>query len=673
MRTTMDRIAPIFLFLLLIIDTSTAIDTINTTQSIRDGETILSANGAYELGFFSPGNSANRYLGIWYTKISVMTVVWVANRETPLNDSSGVLRLTEQGILVLSNRNGSKVWSSDSSRPATNPAAQLLDSGNLAVKEEGDDNLESSLWQSFEHPADTLLPEMKLGRNRITGMDSYITSWKSPDDPSRGNVSEILVPYGYPEIIVVENSIVKHRSGPWNGLRFSGMPQSKPNPKYSIEFVFNEKEIFYRYHVLSQSMPWRVTVTQGGDVQRFTWIEQTRSWLLYLTLNTDNCERYALCGANGICSINSSPMCGCLNGFVPKVQSEWELTDWSSGCVRRTPLNCSGDGFQKVSAVKLPQTKTSWFNRSMNLEECKNTCLNNCSCTAYSNLDIRDGGSGCLLWFDDLLDVRILVENEPDIYIRMAASELDNGYGAKIETKANEKKRIILSVVLSTGILFLGLALVFYVWKRHQMKNRKMTGVSGISSNNKHKNEDLELLLFTIDTLASATNNFSLNNILGEGGFGHVYKGTLKDGLEIAVKRLSKSSRQGLDEFKNEVRHIVNLQHRNLVKLLGCCIEGGEKMLIYEFLPNKSLDFFIFDDTRSMLLDWPKRYNIIIGIARGLLYLHQDSRLRVIHRDLKASNILLDHNMHPKISDFGLARGVEGNETESKTRKVVGT
>jgi len=157
-----------------------------------------------------------------------------------------------------------------------------------------------------------------------------------------------------------------------------------------------------------------------------------------------------------------------------------------------------------------------------------------------------------------------------------------------------------------------------------------MTGVSGISSNNKHRNKDLEVLLFTIDTLASATNNFSLNNILGEGGFGHVYKvlnyylpckfyatsyydsplnrsqktkyylvaydnqGTLKDGLEIAVKRLSKSSRQGLDEFKNEVRHIVNLQHRNLVKLLGCCIEGEEKMLIYEFLPNKSLDFFIF-------------------------------------------------------------------------------
>ena len=428
----MDRIAPLLLFLLLIIDTSTAIDTINTTQSIRYGDTILSAHGTYELGFFRPGNSRNRYLGIWYAKISVMTVVWVANRETPLNDSSCVLRLTDQGILVLSNQNGSIVWSSGSSRPATNPTAQLLDSGNLVVKEEGDDNLEKSVWQSFEHPADTLLPEMKLGRNRITGMDSYVTSWKSPDDPSRGNVSEILVPYGYPETLVVENSIVKHRSGPWNGLRFSGMPQSKPNPKYSIEFVFNEKEIFYRYHLRNSSMPWRVVVTQGGDVQRFTWIEQTQSWLLYLTLNTDDCERYALCGANGICSINSSPMCGCLNGFVPKVQSEWDLMDWSSGCVRRTPLNCSGDGFQKVSAVKLPQTKTSWFNRSMNLEECKNTCLNNCNCTAYSNLEIWDGGSGCLLWFDDLLDVRILVGNEPDIYIRMAASELGKKLSYKL-------------------------------------------------------------------------------------------------------------------------------------------------------------------------------------------------------------------------------------------------
>ncbi|KAH9688858.1 cysteine-rich receptor-like protein kinase 10 [Citrus sinensis] len=188
-----------------------------------------------------------------------------------------------------------------------------------------------------------------------------------------------------------------------------------------------------------------------------------------------------------------------------------------------------------------------------------------------------------------------------------------------------------------------------------------------------HGDSHQELPIFPLGLALEATRHFSDENKLGEGGFGPVYKGILAGGKEIAVKRLSGSSGQGLQEFKNEVTLIAKLQHKNLVRLLGCCLDGNELLLIYEYMPNKSLDVFIFDSTRRAQLDWKRRISIINGIARGLLYLHEDSRLKVFHRDLKASNVLLDHEMNPKISDFGMARIFGGNQNESNTSKVVGT
>ncbi|KAF5176756.1 Receptor-like serine/threonine-protein kinase SD1-8 [Thalictrum thalictroides] len=434
----------------------------------------------------------------------------------------------------------------------------------------------------------------------------------------------------------------------------------KANTIFTYEVVHTADERFYMYHLVNQSVILRYQLTQtetDGHIQRTTWVEKTKSWSTLVSIPRDRCDDYALCGNYSTCDSTNFPVCQCLKKFKPKSPMDWSATDWKQGCERETPLNCTdGDGFIKYTGVKLPETTGSWFNMSMNLKECKEKCLKNCLCMAYANTDIRGDGSGCIMWSTDLTDIRQLNNAGQDLYIRMAASELGSQANSKM------KKRVIIIVVfaLVAGMIVLGLG-IWYLWKMRNLKHYRL------------EKEDLELPLFDLVTLTNATNKFSEEDKLGEGGFGPVYKGKLEGGQEIAVKRLSKDSIQGVDEFKNEVQLISKLQHRNLVRLLGCCIQGKEKMLVYEYMQNKCLHSFMFDETRSKLLDWQNRLDIILGIARGLLYLHHDSRLKIIHRDLKASNILLDGEMVPKISDFGMARIFGGDQLEASTKRIVGT
>ncbi|KAA8523793.1 hypothetical protein F0562_010216 [Nyssa sinensis] len=331
--------------------------------------------------FSSPGSSGNRYLGIWYMKISTGTV---------------------------------------------NPIAQLLDSGNLVVRDANDVNPDNFLWQSFDYPSYTLLPGMKLGRNSATGLDWYISSWKSNDDPSPGDFTHRCNPQGYRQLFMRNGSALRFCSGPWNGLCFTGTPNLKPNSIFNLGFFFNKQEVYISYELLNSSVVSRLMLSLDGHLQRWTWVDRTQKWVLYLSVPIDNCDIYGTCGPYGCCNINNSPVCGCLRKFVPKYPKDWETTDWSGGCVRQIPLDCqSGDGFLKYSD-----------------EEEVGAC--------YGLMTREFPGLG------------------QDLYIRMASSELGGvGYIWK------KRKWTTISSVVSTGTIMLGLVVTLYVWKKKWQQKRK--------------------------------------------------------------------------------------------------------------------------------------------------------------------------------------------------------
>uniref|UniRef100_A0A5B7AB91 Putative cysteine-rich receptor-like protein kinase 2 n=1 Tax=Davidia involucrata TaxID=16924 RepID=A0A5B7AB91_DAVIN len=288
--------------------------------------------------------------------------------------------------------------------------------------------------------------------------------------------------------------------------------------------------------------------------------------------------------------------------------------------------------------------------RSLNSSSCK-VCLENASTSILGCLPWSEGralNTGCFMRYSDT---------------NFLNPELGNGRSKGTIIV------IVVAVVSSVVVLVVGAVLGNYIWK-HRKIQKKRRGSNDVEKLVKTLNDSS--LNFKYSTLEKATGSFDDENKLGQGGFGTVYKGVLPDGREIAVKRLFFNNKHRAADFYNEVNIISSVEHKNLVRLLGCSCSGPESLLVYEFLPNKSLDRFIFDSNRGKSLNWEKRYNIIIGTAEGLVYLHENSKTRIIHRDIKASNILLDSRLRAKIADFGLARSFQEDKSHISTA-IAGT
>lgn len=645
------------------------------TQIIADPGFIESNGSLFRLGFFSPNGSTDRYVGIWYSK-AVLKVLWIANREKPLTNSFGVLGVSDQGNLEVLSGENEVLWSTNVSISGANSTSlQLLNTGNLVLRKTNGD----IFWQSFDYPADVLLPPMKLSSNSQTGENKSISSWLGVSNPSKGNFTVGIVASNIPEVYIWNNGEPYWRTGPWNGQVFIGVPAM--NSVYLDGFsVASEADgsTYMSVNFVDETFFSVFQITYAGVLEQWSWEDAT--WGTSWTSRVSECDDYAKCGTFGICSATDTPVCSCMQGFTPVNAEEWKVGNWSSGCMRKKQLMCdridngtsqvSGkdDGYFRLRNVKVPD-RTEWWPYLE--EKCNSECLKNCSCIAYA----YDRGIGCMTWSGGLIDVQVFAEGADsiDLYLRLEHSEL----GVSGNNK-DYKAVIIISALLGSAAVFI-ILIILLGWRRLGRKSREVLLLNIGDETPPFSDNDIdhaklqEMPLYSFEQLATATGNFDSAYKLGQGGFGPVYKGTLVDGKKIAVKRLSRASGQGLAEFMNEVEVISKLQHRNLVRLLGCCVEKDEKMLVYEYMPKNSLDVYLFDPLKQGSLQWKKRYEILKGIGRGLLYLHRDSRLRIIHRDLKPSNILLDEELNPKISDFGMARIFKSNQDQANTLRVVGT
>ncbi|XP_021815591.1 G-type lectin S-receptor-like serine/threonine-protein kinase At1g11330 isoform X2 [Prunus avium] len=627
--------------------------------------------GTFALGFFRPENSTKYFFGIWYNTIPDTPVVWVANRESPL-DSPGVFMLSGDGnLVVLDGMTRKLIWSSNASVPASAMKATtglLMDSGNLELRYKG-----NILWQSFDHPFDTMLPGMKLSVNKRTSKQGLLTSWSALGDPRPGKFTAGIDPKVPRQIITWKENATYWKSAVYFGKDAKTYFRNPSGTFFFIAHNIDIDEIYFSYGVSDNSVILRSVLNPNGMLVLllWQWKDDISTWRQVWGEPENKCDFYARCGPDGACDKNSNPLssqCKCLKSFRIKFHKQWAMRDWPGGCVREKALTCDkGEGFSKFERMKLPDHSVLLGNKST--RECESECLKKCSCTAYAYSNVTEGSTtSCLAWFGDLMD---LVENHglgQTIYICVHRSNQDGkGHG--------DKRTLVIAIVSATAGLFT-IIFGYFLWKKTlredgRIGGRKSQTLSNISAGG--GNNDTELPLFDLRSILAATDNFSEANKLGEGGFGPVYKGTLLENQDVAIKRLSKKSGQGHQEFMNELKLIAKLQHTNLVRLLGCCIEDEEMILIYEYMPNRSLDKILFEPSENTKLDWGKRFRIIEGIAQGLLYIHKYSRLKIIHRDLKASNVLLDGTMNPKISDFGMARIFEINEIEANTKRVVGT
>ncbi|CAB4310532.1 unnamed protein product [Prunus armeniaca] len=626
-----------------------------------DSDFLISPDKSFTCGFYGVGTNAY-WFSIWFTNSKDRPVVWMANRERPVNGMGSRVSLSRDGSMVLRDVDGTIVWESSTFTPTGGAErAELLNSGNLVLK----DSQGKTVWQSFDFPTDTLLPNQP-----------FTKSMKLISMLGRGNVGT-----GYYSFYFDHDNVLRLiYDGPdmtsvyWPNPSYRVLANNRTNYNTSRIAGFDEMGNFVSSDDLKFSafdmgvrVKRRLTMDYDGNLRLYSLSGSTESWVITWQALTQQCKVHGICGRNGICVYTSErPKCSCPPGYEVA-----DATDWHKGCKPKFEPTCSQS--QQWKFIEIQHADFYGFDliyyESISFLHCRKQCLEDCRCEAFSYRKGSCYTKGAL--FNGYVSPNI----PGGIYLRLPQSvdtspptnpNVFNTCRINVSTtytNTSKRERWIYLYSFTSAIGAVEFLFILSGWwllfrRSHGVAPPQEDGYALLSS---------QFRMYLYAELKKATKNFKEE--LGRGASGVVYKGVLADERVVAVKKLA-DIYKGEEVFWAEVSTIVKVNHMNLVRTWGFCSEDKHRLLISEYVENGSLDQHLFPPN---FLGWKERFKIALGMAKGLAYLHHECLEWVIHCDVKPENILLDSNFEPKIADFGLAKLSQRGGLNSVSSHIRGT
>lgn len=662
-------------------------DTLSLGSSLRvesyETSILQSSDGTFSSGFYQIYTDAFTF-SIWYSKAANKTIVWSANPDQPVHARRSAITLHKDGNMVLTDYDGAVMWQADGNFTDVQHA-RLLNTGNLIIE----DSRGNTVWQSFDSPTDTFLPTQL-----ITATTKLVPTTQSH---SPGNyifrfsdLSVLSLIYHVPEASDIywpdpDQNIYQDGRNQYNSTRLGILGNS--GVLASSDFADGPLVA----SDAGQDIKRRLTLDPDGNLRLYSLNDSDGSWSISMVAMSQPCNIHGLCGPNGICHYSPKPTCSCPPGYAMRNPG-----NWSEGCMPIVNITCDHYDNKSMKFVKLPNTDFWGSDQqhllSVSLQTCRNICISDCTCKGFQ---YQEGTGSCYpkaYLFSGRtcptsdartiylkLPTRVDVSNDPipnsnvfdSVPHRLDCDQMNKSIREPFpdvhKTSGGESKWFyfygFIAAFFVVEVSFISFAW-FFVLRRELRPSELWAAEEG------YKVMTSNFRRYSYRELVKATRKFKVE--IGRGASGTVYKGVLEDDRQVAVKKLE-NVREGKEVFQAELSVIGRINHMNLVRIWGFCSEGSHRLLVSEYVENGSLANILFNEKSNILLDWKGRFNIALGVAKGLAYLHHECLEWVIHCDVKPENILLDQTFEPKITDFGLAKLLNRGGSTQNVSHVRGT